>query len=99
LTAEKRAQILLAFTHDRNLQRVAKQVGGISHESVRKVAKEEGVELAKRSEHTKLPEFKAKATETLKRMHANPESAAKSRAAGIRNLKRWLAEQRLKKLT
>jgi transposase len=47
LTAEKRAQIIAALKTNPNAAAVAKQIGGVSHVAVWKIAKAAGIELTK----------------------------------------------------
>jgi len=81
LSEEKRTQIIAALKANPNASAVAKQVGGVSSQTIRKIAKKTGIDLAaaKAARFALAPEKRAKIIAALE---ANPNAAAVTRQVG-----------------
>jgi transposase-like protein len=80
ISKEKRAQIIAALKDNPNAKRVAREIGGVSHTTVGKIAKAAGIALAA-AEYGKRfsAEKRAQIVDALK---ANPNAAEVARQIG-----------------
>jgi hypothetical protein len=81
LPPEKRPKIIVALKANPNASAVARKVGGVSEQTVRKIAKQIGIDLAaaKAARRALPPEKRAKIIAALK---TNPNASAVTRQVG-----------------
>jgi transposase-like protein len=94
LTAKKRAKIIEALKRNPNCSAVARQIGGVSHETVRVIANQSGIARAR---WTKFPaEEREKIAEALRQ---NPNGVAVAKSHGNisdQTVRRIAKEKRIK---
>src|ERR1700722_15797376 len=94
LTAEKRAKIIEALKRHPNCSAVARQIGGVSHETVRRIANQTGIAPARWMKFS--AEEREKIAEAL-RQNANGVAVAKSHGnISDQTVRRIAKEKRIK---
>jgi hypothetical protein len=96
ITAEKRAEIIEALKRYPNCSAVARQIGGVSHETVRVIANQSGIALSRWKKFS--DEEREKIAEAL-RQNPNVAAVAKSRGNISDGTVKMIAKERGIKLS